>query len=359
MRIKDIKLGDRFRQDLGDYKKLAKSIEEIGLLHPVVVNEDNVLIAGARRLEACAEILKWKDIPVTKVNLKQVLKGELHENTVRKNFTFNERNAIREAIKPELEKEAEQRQKAGVPSANFAQGSNHDDNKTDAKLGDFFGISRTTNAKEEAIAEAVESDPDQFGKLPEKIDAGEVSVDYAFKSVKRAQEHIETPDLPTGQYDIIVADPTWEYDINMRGSPDEHYSIMKQKDIEALAIPAADNAIVFLWATNPKLPEALKVMKAWGFKYKSAAVWVKDKIGTGYYFRGQHELLLVGEKGEMPLPMENTRPSSVIESPRLEHSQKPDIVYEIIERMYPNRTYLELFARKKREGWKSWGNEIA
>ena len=99
-------------------------------------------------------------------------------------------------------------------------------------------------------------------------------------------------------------------------------------------------------------------MKAWGYKYKTGAVWVKDKIGTGYYFRGQAELLLVGEKGEMPVPEEANRVNSVIEAPRQEHSKKPEIVYRIVEQMYPNRTYLELIARNHRVGWTSWGNEI-
>jgi N6-adenosine-specific RNA methylase IME4 len=145
----------------------------------------------------------------------------------------------------------------------------------------------------------------------------------------------------------------------MIGSPDDHYGVMEDYEIGAMQIPVADNAILFLWATAPKLPEALHVMKDWGFEYKTNAVWIKDKIGTGYYFRGQHELLLVGKKGEnIPVPEEKTRHSSVIQSPRLEHSEKPTLVYGLIERMYPNRSYLELFARGfKRKGWTQWGNE--
>lgn len=146
----------------------------------------------------------------------------------------------------------------------------------------------------------------------------------------------------------------------MRGSPDDHYGVMEDIAIGAMKIPVADNAILFLWATAPKLQEALNVMKEWGFEYKTNAVWVKDKIGTGYYFRGQHELLLVGRKGdEIPVPEERNRHSSVIESPRFEHSEKPTLVYGLIEKMYPNRKYLELFARGSiRKGWVQWGNEI-
>lgn len=88
-------------------------------------------------------------------------------------------------------------------------------------------------------------------------------------------------------------------------------------------------------------------------------MWVKDKIGTGYYFRGQHELLLFGIKGSgLGTPPETDRLPSVIFADRTEHSKKPDEVYERIERMYPNRTYIELFARgNARKGWNIWGLE--
>ncbi len=87
-------------------------------------------------------------------------------------------------------------------------------------------------------------------------------------------------------------------------------------------------------------------------------VWVKDKIGTGYYVRGKHELLLINTKGKIPPPIEENRFPSVLNAPRKEHSAKPDEVYEYIEIMYPNRKYLELFARNQRENWTSWGLEI-
>lgn len=139
---------------------------------------------------------------------------------------------------------------------------------------------------------------------------------------------------------------------------------METEEIMNLNIPTADNgAILFLWATAPKLNDAFRVMLAWNFTYKTHAVWIKDKIGTGYYLRGQHELLLIGVRGDgIGVPAaEANRPSSVINAPRTEPSKKPDIVYELIERMYPGRQYLELFARgePQRQGWKTWGLEVA
>jgi len=166
-----------------------------------------------------------------------------------------------------------------------------------------------------------------------------------------------SPPLPKGPFDIIYADPPWEYEFSLspRGDPKEHYAIMSVDEICELKIPATKNAILFLWATNPKLEEALKVIEAWGFQYRTNLVWVKDKFGTGYYFRGQHELLLVAKRGETSVPLEELRFSSVLEAPRKRHSEKPDAVYELIERMYPSRKYVELFARNGRKGWHSWG----
>jgi N6-adenosine-specific RNA methylase IME4 len=113
-----------------------------------------------------------------------------------------------------------------------------------------------------------------------------------------------------------------------------------------------------LWATGPKIKDALDVMEKWGFEYKTQMVWIKDRIGLGTWVRGQHELLLIGIKGDFPTPYESDRPPSVIQAPRGKHSEKPDIVYDIIEKMCPNRTYLEMFARgEAKKGWTVWGAE--
>ncbi len=123
-------------------------------------------------------------------------------------------------------------------------------------------------------------------------------------------------------------------------------------------IPFADDCILFLWGTAPKLKESLTVIESWGFEYKTHAIWDKQIIGVVYYFRGQHELLLIGRKGDPGVPIPENRPSSIFSVKRTEHSKKPDIVYDFIEKMYPDGKYLELFARQKHNGrWTIWGNE--
>lgn len=164
-----------------------------------------------------------------------------------------------------------------------------------------------------------------------------------------------------GYFNLVLADPPWRYEHVKTESRaiENQYPTMGLAEIAALKVPAADDCVLFLWATSPKLAEAIGVIAGWGFTYRTCAVWDKEVIGMGYYFRQQHELLLVATRGEPGPPQEDSRLSSVIRSRRGKHSAKPEIVYEILERMYPHAARLELFARNQREGWTSWGNQLA
>jgi N6-adenosine-specific RNA methylase IME4 len=168
--------------------------------------------------------------------------------------------------------------------------------------------------------------------------------------------------LPKKRYGVILADPEWKFKFwsekgKTNSSADNHYETSPLEVIKARDVPsiAADDCVLFLWATAPMKPQALEVMAAWGFRYVSQAVWVKDKPGTGYWFRNQHEVLLVGTRGKVPAPAEGDQISSVISAPAGKHSEKPDAVYEMIERYFPNLPKMELNARKARPGWECWG----
>jgi N6-adenosine-specific RNA methylase IME4 len=166
-----------------------------------------------------------------------------------------------------------------------------------------------------------------------------------------------------GKFAVILADPPWRYENPPMGgsnrSIENHYPTMSLDEICALPVAdiAHEDAVLFLWATAPKLAECMQVATAWGFDYRTEMVWVKDKIGMGYHVRNRHEGLLICKRGELPPPPENARCDSVIEAPRLEHSDKPDIFYEIIDAMYPGLRKIELFSRSTRQGWTAWGNQ--
>lgn len=162
-------------------------------------------------------------------------------------------------------------------------------------------------------------------------------------------------------FQVIYADPPWKYEFSKSDSRkiENQYPTMELKDIQNLPVKelSAEDSVLFLWVTSPKLEEGLSVIKAWGFQYVTNAMWDKKSMGMGYYFRQQHEILLIGKKGNLPLPKPEDRVSSVISVRRREHSSKPDVIYEILEKMYPNRTRVELFGRSKRVGWTTWGDE--
>lgn len=163
-------------------------------------------------------------------------------------------------------------------------------------------------------------------------------------------------------YGVILADCPWRYTHSRSKSRrvENHYPTMTLADICALRVAdiAATDSVLFLWATAPKLPEALDVMDAWGFTYKTNAVWDKELMGMGYYFRVQHELLLVGTLGKPRCPAPGTRVRSVFRSPRALHSAKPGVVRAAIECMYPEAARVELFARELVPGWDAWGDEV-
>lgn len=171
-------------------------------------------------------------------------------------------------------------------------------------------------------------------------------------------------------YDVILADPPWDFETwseNGNGrSACQHYKTMSFEDICSLSVQdiAAENSVLFMWVTGPCLEYGLEVIEAWDFEYKTQAfVWVKTNprgigifMGNGYYTRANAELCLLATRGE-PLPVAAHDVSQIILSPVREHSRKPDEQYTKIERLYPGKRYVELFARRARPGWKTWGLE--
>jgi N6-adenosine-specific RNA methylase IME4 len=172
--------------------------------------------------------------------------------------------------------------------------------------------------------------------------------------------------LPTKRYGLIYADPPWKFRTfsvvtGMDRSAENHYPTMTVDEIKALPVPAADDCVLFLWATAPMLVEGIEVMAAWGFTYKSNCIWGKDKPGTGYWFRSQHEQLLVGTRGNLPAPAPGTQYSSLQMFPVGRHSEKPFAFMEQIAELFPNLPKLEMFSRQADPitGWDTWGNEAA
>jgi len=168
------------------------------------------------------------------------------------------------------------------------------------------------------------------------------------------------------QFGCVVADPPWRFDnTSTRGAAEDHYETLSPEDLFAMPVKliAAENAHLYLWTTDSHLPTALTVMMAWDFDFKQTISWVKTKgayllempklqIGLGNYFRHSHELCLFGVRGKAPARAHNL--PSVIFAPRGQHSAKPETLQDFAEQLSPG-PYCELFARRPRDHWTTWG----
>lgn len=169
-------------------------------------------------------------------------------------------------------------------------------------------------------------------------------------------------------YDILYADPPWDYDgrtqqngVTAVKSANDHYATMTVKQMKTLRIQdiCKKDCLLFLWTSSPHLPQALELMTAWGFEYKTVAfVWDKQRVNPGYYTMSQCELCLVGKRGIIPTPRGLRNVKQFLSEMRGAHSAKPAEIRTRITQMFPTQSKLELFARETTEGWAVFGNEV-
>jgi N6-adenosine-specific RNA methylase IME4 len=337
---------------------LAVDIKTHGLRHPLVMH-DRELLDGRNRLAACKiagvvpSFVEYEgDSPVSFV---------ISVNIKRRQLDASQRACVAVEIEPMFAVEAKKRQvRKSVDSvvANLPQ-QKPDKAKARDQAADVVSVSpRMVQYAKEIKAK----NPEAF----ERVKSGEVTVNEVQREIKKKDHALlvekvkREPPKIIGVAELILADPPWKYDHQQASNRDieNHYPTASIEEICKHVPNVADDSILFLWATAPKLVEALQVMEAWGFNYRTHAIWDKEKQGMGYWFRGQHELLLVGVRGNPGCTPEPARVSSVFRSARGRHSEKPICVYEWIELAFPQLLKLEMYCRTPRKGWQVWGNEI-
>lgn len=384
------------------YESLKADIAENGVLVPVEYDEDGNILDGFHRVRACRE-LDIEDWPsITRMGLTESEK-RTHARRVNMNRRHLSRDQKREQIRAQLKdtpRWSNNRIAQALGVSDMTVGSVRTEMERDSelpKLGSRVGsdgverpaempdngdkTARPSTAalfaahhkeREEQTKEAKRVQAEAPG-LMEQVSTGKITVEEAKRELdkkKRRRERVNrakeassrNEDLPLDKrYPVIYADPPWRYEYSPTGNRkvENHYPTMSLEEICELPVEklATPDAVLFLWATSPKLLESLQVIEAWGFQYRTCMVWVKDKIGMGYYARQQHELLLIAKHGSLPVPKPEHRPGSAVFSPRLNHSKKPAKVYGLIERMYPEYDRIELFARQRQPNWEVWGNE--
>jgi len=377
--------------------ELAADIGKNGQLEPVVLFEGK-LLDGRNRVEACRRALI---APQTRVLDSCISPAAfvISANLQRRHLSSAQRSACAVRALAFFKAEADERQRAaGARGVEGGRGNRKPLSQTRAEgLRATDAAARAFGAGENAVAalasvaskapevldavmagtihtvtEAVriaQLDPEARAEVMTAISCGaeprQAIADHVRAERIERISQISACNAPVtgalGRFPVIYADPPWRYEHVKTDSRaiENQYPTMDLDAICALPVHdiATDDAVLFLWATSPKLAEAMRVVEAWGFSYRTCAAWVKNKIGMGYYFRQRHELLLVATRGSLPVPEPSHRQDSVVEAPITEHSAKPAIFAELIERMYPEHKRIELFCRSPRAGWEAWGNQ--
>jgi len=354
------------------FNALVDSIKDNGLLSPVVLYEGKIL-DGRHRYKACINlglVPKFEEYggedPLGYVLAHNLSRRHLDESqrAMIAGRVANMRPTERKSVGPSgpagkiSVKEAAEKMSVGERSVKRA---NVVLSKGSADLVDAVDAGRVSVNLGAKIADM---EPEQQAQI-----LADPRPEHAIKKIARQEKEQSLADRTITQsltgtgklYGVIYADPPWKFETHsengMDRSADNHYPTMSMFDMLTLDVPAADDCVMFMWATVPMLPEALDLLSSWGFEYKSHICWIKDRIGTGYWTRNKHELLLIATKGSVPAPAMGTQPPSVIELPLLRHSEKPAFFADMIASLYPTTPKLEMFARMGRMGWDVIGNE--
>lgn len=335
--------------DGAEYEELKTDIKANGLREAIWLHPDGSIIDGRNRHRACLDVgvtprfRTWQDDGALAAFVVSL-------NLYRRHLTASQRATIGVELLPMLEADARERQRGGqggvllreiIPQANGGKATD--------QAGTIVGVSGRYVSDAKAIKD---EDPELF----EQIRAGDLNIAQA----KRELNHRNKTEPPpmSGKYRVLYADPPWAYDNSgFEQSAQQFYPTMAVDDIAALPVAsiADEPAVLYLWATSPLLPEALRVMAAWGFEYKAHRIWRKDRApGIGWWLRTEHELLLIGTRGGNYHPSEKL--PSVVEAAVSIHSRKPDSFRADIERVHGG-PYIELFGRRATIGWDLWGNE--
>lgn len=377
-----------------DFADLVADIAAHGLREPVIVHEGQIL-DGRNRYRACEKA----GVPVRLVPYdgEDALRFVVSLNLRRRHMTEHQRAMVAARI-ANMPLGGASYRSANLPTVPIGEVAPPPTPVSVARAAEMMNVSERSVTSARAVLKH------GIPELADRVAAGDVSVSAAAdvaqlpkaeqaevlskgdkslllgaakkvraeREMARREERIEkiaeiakgnAPLAVAVKFPVIYADPPWRYENPPMGatnrSIENHYPTMSLDEICALPVAeiATDDAILYMWATAPKLAECMQVLTAWGFEYRTNFVWVKDKIGMGYHARSQHEILLVAKRGNIPPPAVADRVASVVMAERSEHSAKPVVFYELIESFYPTLPKIELFCRSPREGWAVWGNQ--
>ena len=359
-----------------EYEGLEQSIVNEGC-RDALITWQGILIDGHNRYEICTKHgIKYATTEKQFKDRSAVLEWVIYNQFGRRNISLYNRSLLALQLKPIFEQRAKENLIVAAQKTNTGSQISVKAVDTQKELAKIAGVSHDTIHKVEKIEQTATPE------TKAQIKSGNVSINQAYQATRREEkikaisekieEHKDTKtkgiDIYSTdrKYNIIYADPAWEYWSGGNKNQSLHYNTMTIQDICNLPIKniTDKDCVLFLWATYPILEQAFEVIKAWGFEYSTAGfVWVKKNkvsdtpfVGCGSWTRANSELCLLATKGTVTRI--DAGISQVIESPIEEHSKKPAITRELITRLVGELPRIELFSREAVDGWDCWGNEI-
>lgn len=394
--INNITVGQRKRAVVPQkVRELADSIKERGLMQLIAVTPDYRLIFGLHRLEA-VKSLGWREVEVKILDLSDfdAELAEIDENLIRNDLHYIERGEqlkrrkeIYEARYPETRKgqyghKGNKTIKAESEIISFSEDTAQKANfsqrtiQHEIQIADNLApeVKEVVIEKEISKTEALKlarKPPEEQRQIITKLTPN-TKVDRIAREIKKEKlreanqklvEQVKPLSSIPGKFKTILIDPPWDWNDegeeqgDVFGKAKPTYNTIPFEELLELPVneKAEDNAHIYLWITNRSLPKGFKLLEAWGFRYTTCITWHKPSFGLGTYFRGQTEHVLFGVRGSLPSLRNDV--GTVFSAPKGRHSEKPDQFYEIVESCSPG-PWLEMFARKKRNGWTGWGAEV-
>lgn len=351
---------------------LKNDIADRGVIIPVVIDEQSNVIDGNNRLSIAAE-LGLTDVAFDiRIGLSEAEKRQLalDLNLHRRHLDREQRKEFSVQMKqngmsyPQI---AEMLNTSPMTVYRDVQSTLSFDKVELPPSTGKDGKTRPATMPKTSIITRDQREVNRATKLLENVatlPAGTLTLTDLKREVKRQDrqeriEAVEAAELPLDAFHVIAVDPPWSY--GRQGDPTHRaanpYPQMTIEEICAMPVSglAHDDCILWLWTTNAYMSEAYQVAEAWGFEVKTILTWVKDRMGTGDWLRGQTEHCLMAIKGR---PVVNlTNQTTVINGPLREHSRKPDEFFELVNTLCPGKK-AELFAREAREGWTVYGNQL-
>lgn len=372
---------------VAEMRELADDIVTCGLREPIVLL-DGMVLDGRNRLAACA----FAEVEPRFVDFDgdDALAFVLSHNLHRRHLTESQRAmvAARIAKLPRGRPGSENPSIDGISTETAAARLNVGESTVERakrvlrdgaeelqaavdqrKLTVNTAVALASLSKAEQIEVLASADPAAVKTIARQVRAAQQRVRHgvrlAHMDMIAEKGRAMAPADTALVYPVYYADPPWRFAVRSEEtgrekSAENHYPTLPTPEIVALMTRLTEGphaAVMFLWATNPMLTDALSVLSACGFAYVHHWIWDKEVAGHGYWGRDRHELLLIGRRGEVAAPLPGSQPETVFRVRKGGHSEKPAIFAETIERLYPGIARIELFARSPRPGWGVWGFE--